>query len=449
MKKILLKGLFVTVFVFFTMWGVSKITKFNLFTAFDPISVALGEFELTDYVFSQLREDPSPDSRIVLVNLSQATRRELGQAIRIISQYKPKVIGIDSFFDCEGGYYDTVNCPQLLDTLGNLMLASAIQDAGNVVLVERLLQSDSIYRLGEKGIDVIDVYDSMEYSDMMYREYANNGFANLVTGASYQEDVKICKSFVPRVKVRGKDEYAFSVMMAMKYDSAKTMKFLARNKEEEIINFRGNIDINNNKVKNLKAEGTSNFNALCFAIDWIPFTQNQYEPAMFENSVVIMGYLGDYIGDPAWEDKFFTPLNAKVAGRANPDMFGPVIHANIVAMILNEDYIDELPEWSQVVIAFIMCFLNVILFYSIDQKFPLLYDGLSVIIQLFEILVVSSLIVFVFDSYNIKLELSLTIAALALIGPCFDIYKGIENIFVKKLTPEPESVLTTQSEEIS
>jgi hypothetical protein len=34
--------------------------------------------------------------------------------------------------------------------------------------------------------------------------------------------------------------------------------------------------------------------------------------------------------------------------------------------------------------------------------------------------------------------------AVALIGPCFDIYKGVENIIIKKLTPEPERVLTTQ-----
>lgn len=446
MKKILLKSLFVTLFVFFTMWGVSKLTDFKLFTAFDPISVALEEFELTDYVFSQFREDPVPDSRIVILNLSTASRRDLGQAIRIVSQYKPKVIGIDGFFNCEGGFYDTLNCPQLLDTLGNLMLGSAIQDAGNVVLVSRLLQSDSVYNSKS-----IDVYDSMEFSDPMYGEFAKNGFANLVTGASYQEDVKICKSFIPRVNVNGEDKYAFSVMMAMAYDSVKTKKFLARNKEEEIINFKGNIDISHIRLKNLRAEasGTSGFNALCFAVDWNQFTQNQYDPAMFENSVVIMGYLGDYFGDPAWEDKFFTPLNTKVAGRANPDMFGPVIHANIVAMILNEDYIDEIPEWVQVVIAFVLCFLNVMLFYSIDRKFPLLYDGLSVIIQLFEILLVSLAIVYVFAFFSIKLELSLTIAALALIGPCFDIYKGIENIFVGKLTPEPKSVLTPQEEEIS
>lgn len=453
MKKIFVKGFLVTVFVFATMWGVGKMTDFKLFSAFDPISVALGEFELTDYVFSKFRDQPTPDSRIVLVNISQATRRDLAQAISIISQHKPKVIGIDSFFNCEGGLYDTLNCPQLLDTLGNLMLSSAIQSAGNVVMVSRLMQTDSLFRT-----DAGHVFDSVEYSDPIFSDYSKNAFANLPTGdrdgknaATYQEDVKICKYIVPQMNVRGKRNLAFSVQMAMMYDSVKTEKFLSRGKFDEVINFRGNINISDVRVKSYREQMTSvtDFNALCFAVDWVPFTEGNYDPSMFENSVVIMGYLGDHFGDPAWEDKFFTPLNTKVAGRANPDMFGPVIHANVVAMILNEDYIDEIPDWMQIAIAFFLCFLNVLLFYWIDRKFPALYDGLSVFIQIFEIVLVSLSIVYFFAYFSLKMDLSLTIAAMALIGPCFDIYKSIENIFVKKLTPQPEEVLTTQNQEIS
>jgi CHASE2 domain-containing sensor protein len=440
MKKIFVRGITVTAFSFLIMWGVLSITKLNAFSAFDPISQALGEFQLTDYVFSKFREQPNPDKRIVIVNLSQATRRELGQAVSVISQYKPKVIGIDGFFNCEGGFYDTLNCPQLKDTLGNMMLANAITEAGNVVLVSRLLQSRATV-----DADLIDVYDSVEYSDPMYMANAHGAFANLVTEASYQEDVKICRSFIPKVNVNGKDMLAFSVRMAMMYDSAKTKRFLARDNEEEIINFLGNINIPNVKVKSLrdKMSNVSDFNAICYAIDWWDFIDNKYDPSIFENSVVILGYLGNYLGDAAWEDKFFTPLNSKVAGRANPDMFGPVIHANIVAMILNEDYIDGISFNTQIVIAVLMCFLNVLLFFWIDTKFPMLFDGLSVVLQIVEIVLVSGLIIAVFNSYNVKLDLTLTIGVLAAIGPCFDIYKSFENIILDKLTRRRKQVLTT------
>lgn len=437
MKKLLVKGVAVTLFVFFTMWAVSKITDYKVFQAFDPISQALAEFELTDYVFSRFRPVPVPDPRIVLVNIGPLSRREVAQQIQIISQYHPKVIGIDGFFNCEGGYRDTINCPQLLDTLGNLLLSNAIHEAGNVVLVSRLLQSDSLDKA-----NAYDVYDSMEYSDPMFSDYARNAYANLSTGATYQEDVKICKSFMPRMMVKGKEKLAFSVMMAKLYDSAITQQFLDRNNYEEIINFRGNFEVPDVKIKSLRErmDSTSAFRTLCYAIDWKPLQEGDYLPVMFENSIVIFGFLGNYFGDPSWNDKFFTPLNLKIAGRANPDMFGVVVHANIVAMILNKDYVNQIDLWVQIVIAFGVCFLNVLLFNWMDRNFPALYDGLSVVIQIIEIVIVSLFIIYVFGRFNLKLDLTLTIAALALIGPCFDVYKSVENMIIEKLTQRRQKV---------
>src|SRR5882672_2658127 len=159
MVKFWIRCVYVTAFVFFMLWVVSKITDLKLFNAFDPVSQALGEFELTDYAFSNLRPDPTVDQRIVLVNIGHVTRREVANQLNIIRQYKPKVIGIDGFFDCEGGLRDSVNCPELLDTLGNLLLTDAIKEAGNVVLVTKLLQKTVTANDSTK----IDFYDSIEY----------------------------------------------------------------------------------------------------------------------------------------------------------------------------------------------------------------------------------------------------------------------------------------------
>jgi CHASE2 domain-containing sensor protein len=449
MKKIILKGIFVTSFVFLMMLGVSRLGDLKVFSFVDPISQALSEFQLTDWVFTKFRPDPLPDSRIVLVNIGPS-RRDVAQQVRIIKEHQPKVIGIDGFFNCEGGFYDTINCPQLLDTLGNLMLSDAIQSAGNVVLVSRLMQTDSLVKA-----DPGNVFDTVEYSDPIFKDYAINAYANLPTGdregnyvATYQEDVKICRDIIPQLNVLGKRELAFSVQMAMLYDSAKTNRFLKRGNFEEVINYKGNLNISDVRVKQYRDQmnSVSQYNALCFAIDWSQFAAGEYEPKIFENSIVIIGYLGDYFGDTAWEDKFYTPLNSKPAGRANPDMFGPVIHANVVAMILNEDYINEIGLGLQVVIAALICFLNVLLFYWLDKNFPILYDALSVIIQLVQIIIVSGTIIYVFAQFNLKLDLTLTMAAVALIGPCFDIYKGVENIIIKRLTREPGRVLTTQDQ---
>ncbi|MFN7330055.1 MAG: hypothetical protein ACK5UP_11170, partial [Bacteroidota bacterium] len=161
MKKFWVQCTAISVFVFVMLWGVNEATDLKFFSAFDPISQALTDFELTDIVFAQLRPDPTVDTSIVVVNLAP-TRREIAQQVQIISQLNPKVIGIDSFFNCEGNLYDTINCPQLIDTLGNLLLGSAIEEAGNVVLVSKLLQ-----KVKTANSKAIDVYDSIEYSDQI------------------------------------------------------------------------------------------------------------------------------------------------------------------------------------------------------------------------------------------------------------------------------------------
>jgi CHASE2 domain-containing sensor protein len=445
MKKFWLQSLFITVFVFIMMWGFDKLTDLKMFNAFDPFSQALRDFEMTDYAFSNLREEPKVDERIVIVNIGRLSRSEIAQQIYIINKYKPRVIGIDSYFNCEGRLRDTVNCPALLDTLGNLLLASAIEDAGNIVLVSKLLPKTKTFL----NPDAIDVYDSVEYSDLNFSMHAKHGFANLVTNATYQEDVKQCRSFWPKLNVYGEENLAFAVQMCMLYDSTKTKRFLARGKQEELINYRGNVEIQDIRLKTIRAKetATTNFSQMFYAIDIDQLANEEFDPSLFKDKIVIMGFLGDFFGDPSWNDKYYTPLNKKVAGRANPDMFGVVIHANIAAMILNEDYIEEMAEWTEYLVAFVVCLLTVSLFKVIDVKLPLWFDTLSVVIQVVQIVSISSLIVYAFVSWQMKLELSLTLAASALVGPSYDIYKGFKNqiqtwVAKRRLTKRRSEVLT-------
>ncbi|HBK88063.1 MAG: CHASE2 domain-containing protein [Cyclobacteriaceae bacterium] len=438
MKRVWLQGLFITVFVFALLALGNSATDFKIFTAFDTIGQALKDFELTDYAFSKLRPDPKPEQRIILVNIGALSRRELAQEISIVSKYGPRVIGVDGIFTCEGGLRDSINCPALLDTLGNLMLSQAIQEAGNVVLAEKLMQTDSLSKTD------IDLYDSLELPDPIFSDYAFKGFVNLPTNAVYQEDVKLCRSIFPKIAVNGKDHLAFSVQIAYRYDSVVTKKFLARNNPEEIISYRGNIEVQQLKLKSLQNQETAatNFGTMFYVVDVDAVMREEFAKELFKDNIVIMGYLGDYLGDPSWEDKFFTPLNSKVAGRANPDMFGPVVHANAVAMILNEDYVNELPDWGKYAVAFIICLLTVVLFIEIDQRIPQWFDALSVLIQLFEVLVISLVIIYAFSLWNLKLDLSIAIGVSALVGPAYDIFKSVQNEINRRLTIRREKVST-------
>ena len=451
MKKFWLNSLLASLFVFGLMSGLSKITELDVFDAFDPIGQALKDLELTDYVFSHIRPDPLVDQRVVVVNIGKLPRAAIAEQIRIISQYNPKVIGIDGYFNCEGGLRDTMNCPQLLDTMGNLLLANAIEEAGNVVLVSKLLQSERLIKAGR-----LDEYDSLEYSDPMFTKHAVSAYANLSTVAEYQEDVKICRSFVPRMMVNGKEEIAFTVKLAMLYDSAKAIEFLARNKSEEIINFRHNVEVQDVKLPALKKKdlATTGFPMGFFFIDVDQVFRREFHPEMIKDNIVIFGYMGEYLGDPSWNDKFFTPLNKKVAGRANPDMFGVVVHANVLAMILNGDFIDELRDWQKYAIAFLFCFLNIALFFHLNAKYPVWFDTFQLFIQVAQILFLMSLTIWVFAASNFKLDLTLTIVTIALAGPVFEFYdnvltSSVRNLKNKRLTKRKEAVLTTYDQDIS
>lgn len=437
MRKLWSQSLIITVFVFLTLWGANRATDLNIFKAFDVIGQALKDFELTDYAFSYLREDPVVDERIVLVNIGTLSRREIAQQIGIISSYKPRVIAFDGFFNCEGGLRDSVNCPALLDTLGNLMLSAAIQEAGNVILGSKLMQTDSLSQFD------IDFYDSIEISDPMFADYSLEGFVSLPTNATYQEDVKLCRSIFPRRTINGEEQLYFGVQIAMQYDSIKAKKFLARNNDEELINYRGNIEVMQLRINSEKNDETAStqYPTMFYVVDWDQLLREEVLPELFKDHIVIMGYLGDYLGDAAWEDKFFTPMNKKVAGRANPDMFGPVVHANAVAMILNEDYVDGIAPWIQYLLAFLVCLLTVALFILIDNNLPQWFDALSFLIQLFEVLLISMLIVFAFTWWNLKLELTVAIGVSALVGPVYDIFKSVKGEIDRRLTRRRERVL--------
>jgi CHASE2 domain-containing sensor protein len=414
MRKFWLDCILATAFVFLAMWGLFGLTQLRIFNAFDSIGAALSDVELTDYVFSGLRKEPEVDESIVIVNIGYLNRAEIAQQIQIISKYQPKVIGIDGFFDCSKGLRDTVSCPQLKDTMGNLMLSNAIREAGNVVLVSKVLQRDTL--LDE------NTFDSLRRSDPIFLDYAQSeGFASLETDAAFQDDVKTCRSFNPTIKVKDKIQRAFSVEMAWAFDSVKTQKFLDRNNYSEVINYRGNVyDI----------YGSTNYHQMFFTLDVEDVMNENFVPEMIKDKIVVFGFLGRYLGDPSWADKFYTPLNKKLAGKANPDMFGAVVHANIVSMILKEDYVNEMKQGQEIALAVAICLLNVALFSLINTHLPLWYDGITKLLQFLQLILYSVLMVMVFDWFTFKFNVTLTLAAVALVGDVYEIYMSIiKNMF--------------------
>ncbi|MBA4056472.1 MAG: hypothetical protein C0490_17280, partial [Marivirga sp.] len=377
MKILFIKSAILTILTLALTFVVSNLSETRAFRFIFPELIALDGFDLTDIAFKE-RTTPEPNDDIVIVNIGKQTRGQIAKQIQIISKYNPKVIGLDSFFDCSTGLRDTLNCPQLKDTLGNLMLSNAIREAGNVILVSRLLQRDTTLPS--------NIFDSLRRSDAIFYESAKgDGFSNLDTDAAYQDGANTCRSFIPQKEVRGSKEYSFSAKIAVFFDSTKAQRFLNRGNDSELINFRGNV---------FDIFKSSNYPNVFYTLDVEDVMSESFVPEMIANRIVLFGFLGGYLGEPAFADMHYTPLNHKLAGKANPDMFGVVVHANILAMILNQDYIDELSPFSEFVFALLVCFLHILILLLIAKRIPQVFDVLAIVLIIAQVVIYSYLRLF-------------------------------------------------------
>jgi CHASE2 domain-containing sensor protein len=127
-------------------------------------------------------------------------------------------------------------------------------------------------------------------------------------------------------------------------------------------------------------------------------------------------------------------------------MYGVVVHANIISMILDEEYINELTAWQEYLIAFIVCLLNVAMFTIIVRKIPLWFDGLSILLQLVQLIICTVLMIYCLMWFNFKLNLTLTLAALALVGTCFELYNGFFREIFKRI--RSSRLFTKKKEEV-
>ena len=412
-----------TGFIYLLMGLILNVSALGIFNLFDPIGDALGDMQFTDVVFSRLRETPKADTNVVLVNIGYLGRRALAQEINLIASYHPKVIGVDALF----------SGPKP-DSVGDMILSEAILNASkttNVVLANRLDYNDSTGKF-----DGIGHYYSL-FSD----NATKNAYVNLPTDnfASSQDQFKMTRNFTPRVYLDGdknKEQLAFSVQIAKLFDPAKADALLKRNKDTEVINYRGDF-----RATGFEDKVPPQF----FAIDIEDVFSENFVPSLLKNKIVIMGFMGNNFQSQQWEDKFFTPMNPKYAGKANPDMYGVVIHANIVSMILHTDFVHVLPGWLDVSIGIIIVFFNILLFSVIYRKLSRWYDGLTKMIQVLELVIMLFLIIMLFHYFTLKLTLTLAFVGIGLAGDGLEFfYSVVMNLFSR----EGRASLLTMEEEV-
>ncbi len=377
---------FIVTILIFSFIGVLDFIRLNLHFL-DPFNYGIKDYEITDIVFSRFKDEAVPFQRnIALVDIGDPDREDLARVIDRAAAAGARVIGID------------VMLQGRKDPAVDSLLKASICRAGNVVLATRL----SDYQEREK------VFRIEAACDTFFSNCGTMGYANFVANDTYT-----VRFFSPYEKSRQGEAVAFAVEIARKYDPASVRRLEQRQNRLERINYLG--------------DSTS---FATWELATLLDTTVDLSGVLSDKAVLI-GYLGGSNGESGrLFDRFFTPLNPKYSGRSLPDMYGLIIHANILNMILEGDYIYEPPRWLNRLLAFIYCYLNVILIHWIYSHFNEAFHGITRVLQLIEFVLIFFIIAWMFHFFRVKVDFGLGILAMVL---AYDFVMIYESLIRKKV----------------
>ena len=312
--KLLLKdSILCTLFSFLLIFILSFIV-INL-SFFNPLKKAVKDFSFLDvYYAEKFNSSDKINKDIILVNIEHKNRFELGQLIETIKKAKPKVIGLDIIFKNQK------------DSFSDSLLATIIND--NNIINSYIIQPKSIIE-----------------NHSTFKNNHESGFVNL----NFDNKTSIIRGFNGIVAKNKKQHFSFSTLISKKVLGEKFEPYHRKLKDLLPIKYFGNIDA-----------------FLNFNFDEIMTLEDK---SVINNKIVLLGYMGSPTGNEFdIEDKHFTPLNKITAGKSNPDMFGVVIHANIVNMLINNDFMFRVSNFWIGVFSFLCSFLAVLFFIWLGEK---------------------------------------------------------------------------------
>lgn len=314
---LLMKEAFFCMLFSFLILGIVLLIGLNI-SFFSPFKNAFKDFSYLDLHYAEkLKEDNYHlNENIVLVNIDRLNRKQIADVLDDLQKHKPKVIGLDVIFK------------QKKDPIWDKFLADK-------------LKNDSFI---------------FAYSILDNKQIGNNNFiSNSNENSGYTNFSFDSKSVVVRnfqgIKIEGKKTLvSFPAKIVQHYfDDVWLTSMKPFLNKETPINYTGNRD-----------------NFLVLESNDI---LNQKEIYFLKDKIVLVGYLGNertHVYDI--EDKHYTPMNKKIVGKSPPDTFGLVIHANIVQMLLTNNYITTVPYWVLALLTMILTFVGLAYFIHLSSR---------------------------------------------------------------------------------
>ena len=376
MKKIAhIIAILLMVYVVIFLGSISPISL----SALNPFKKSLGDYESTDLVYSKFKPKVSFDERIVIINVGKPDRSKITQGINKLDSIGVKAIGIDVVFEADN------------KTVVDSLLQATIEKSKNLVLA-----------------DEFNPNLKQEIPHVCHQRFCNLeniGYTNFV--AKPDESIRY---FSSQEIHNGKRINAFSSSILKKADPAIYENLIARENEIEQINYRGNADS-------------------YVHIQLSDLLTNEDLNNTVKDKIILLGYTGNDEWAQSTLDKYYTPMNGKLGKKTNPDMFGVLIHANILSMALDNNYINKTSKRFNQTFSFIITLLMVILLRSFFLR---INPGYFKLVRLIQLLVFFLLFVFttvMFYYFNLKVGLIVALAGVAL---SWDMVKIFYNIIIKR-----------------
>lgn len=351
------------------------------FALFNPFTLAFKDFSLTDVYYAKVKkQDSIYRGPLVLVNVEDRSRGEIAFLLQRIQEGKPKVVGVDVIFRDRKDSTDD-------------LLKEVFASSSNLVLPYAAKFDDG---------------DSAVYSNS-YFGVKSNAFVNLI---GEQREFSTIRSYYPVYK----NSPAFTTAIIQKFDPELARPLEQKKEEKTDIRFWGNLQ---------------NFEFYTFDSLLNP----AFDVSKFANKIVLVGYLGLHTTthNTLDEDRFYTPLNSQLAGRSHPDMYGLVVHANILRMALDRDYIVKVPAWLNWVLAFLLSWALIPIFVKWYVYKPMWSHFFTKVTQLAITILAMYITVVLYAAANLKLEPASILVAVLLLGDFVLFYDGLVKFLKLKL----------------
>ena len=333
----------------------------------NPIKLGLKDFDFNDLSYSKLgkAEHTNIDKRIVIVNIGYATREELAMMIDKVGSMKPKVMGLDALF------YEA------RDPRQDSMLMASFAKNKNLIAARKLVLS------GKDGDSVSEI--SGDYINTA-SQYAHVNF--------FQDSVSSIRTFEPFYEDHAHQRYPFfSTALVKAYDKAAYEHLEKKGAHKVIINY---------------TRHTNQY----LVVDYMDILGDNVDDSAFLNKIVLFGYVNFNPNDI--EDKKFTPMNPRFAGKSVPDMNGIVIHANIISMALDGNYVKKVPLWGNILLAILVCWLHMSFFVHYYLEAHIWFHLAAKIAQVISAIFFVWLGIYLYDKYRLKVDMKLSLVTIVL-----------------------------------